>query len=199
MTAVDDRPTTHPLVAFFEDLEVPEGYKAELLRGEIVMMAGPDLVHNRIVLRVLRQIPDQKWDCLQTQDIDFLRQTSEPQPDLVVLDRDAGPESGRLLPPELVTLLVEVVSKNSVDRDYRLKRSIYAAGKIPAYLIIDPIMGHCVLLTEPTGSDEEADYAAQRISKFGDPVPLDLLGVELDTSKFQTFPDVTPHSRPYRP
>ncbi|WP_052866848.1 Uma2 family endonuclease [Streptomyces niger] len=196
MTAVEDRPITHPLVAFFEELEVPEGFKAELLRGEIVMMAGPDLVHNRIVLRVLRQIPEQRWDCLQTQDIDLLSETSEPQPDLVVLDRDAGPESGRLLPAGVVTMLVEVVSKSSVERDYGVKRSIYAAGKIPAYLIVDPIMGQCVLLTEPTGSGEDADYTVQRITKFGDPVPLDLLGVELDTSKFQRLPGVRPHSRP---
>lgn len=196
MTAVDDRPITHPLVTFFHGLEVPEEFKAELLRGEIVMMAGPDLVHNRIVLRVLRQIPDQKWDCLQTQDIDLLRETSEPQPDLVVLDRDAGPDSGRLLPPELVTLLVEVVSKNSVDRDYRLKRNIYAAGDIPAYLIIDPIMAQCVLLTEPVGSGEDADYSVQRITKFGDAMPLDVLGIELDTSEFRTLPDARPHSRP---
>ncbi len=196
MTAVDDRPTTHPLVAFFEDLEVPEGYKAELLRGEIVVMAGPDLVHNRIVLRVLQQIPGQKWDCLQTQDMDFLRQASEPQPDLVVLGRDAGPESGRLLPPELVTMLVEVVSKNSVHRDYRLKRSIYAADRVPAYLIIDPIMARCVLLTEPTGTGEDADYTVQRTTRFGDPIPLDLLGVKLDTTEFQTFTNVRPHSHP---
>ncbi|WP_425442571.1 hypothetical protein [Streptomyces colonosanans] len=36
MTAVMDRPMTTDVVAFFENLEVPEGYKAELLRGEIV-------------------------------------------------------------------------------------------------------------------------------------------------------------------
>ncbi|WP_190141880.1 Uma2 family endonuclease [Streptomyces glebosus] len=205
MTAVDDRPTTgnvdiepttSNMVKFFESLEVPEDFKVELLRGEIVMMAGPDLVHNRIVLRVLRQIPDQKWDCLQTQDIDLLSETSEPQPDLVVLERDAGPESGRLLPAQLITMLVEVVSKNSVDRDYGVKRSIYAAGGIPAYLIVDPIMAQCVLLTEPVGSGEEADYRAQRIGKFGESVPLALLDVDLDTSEFGTLPNVRPHRRP---
>ncbi|MFJ9851750.1 Uma2 family endonuclease [Streptomyces sp. NPDC101150] len=195
MTAVDDRPITH-IVELFEDLEVPEGFKAELLRGEIVMMAGPDLVHNRIVLRVLRQIPDQEWDCLQTQDIDLLNETSEPQPDLVVLERDAGPDSGRLLPAQMITVLVEVVSKNSVDRDYGVKRSIYAAGGIPAYLIIDPIMAQCVLLTEPTGTGEDAEYRVQSIYKFGESVPLDLLGIELDTSEFGTLPNVRPHRRP---
>ncbi|WP_380285088.1 hypothetical protein [Kitasatospora purpeofusca] len=36
MTAIDDRMT-----GIFENLEVPEGFKAELIRGEFVMAAGP--------------------------------------------------------------------------------------------------------------------------------------------------------------
>ncbi|MBM4791174.1 Uma2 family endonuclease [Streptomyces sioyaensis] len=192
MTAVDERRMTE----LFENLEVPEGVTIELLRGEIVMMAGPDLVHNRIVRSVALQLPSDRWEWLMTQDIDILSEQSEPVPDLVVLGSDAGPESGRLLPSEVVTMLVEVVSKNSVDRDYGIKRSIYAAGKVPAYLIIDPIVAHCVLLTEPVGGGDEADYTVQRITKFGDPVPLDLLGFELDTSEFKTLPGVRPHRRP---
>ncbi|MFI5521108.1 Uma2 family endonuclease [Streptomyces platensis] len=192
MTAVDERRMTE----LFENLEVPEGIKMELLRGEIVMMAGPDLVHNRIVRSVALQLPSDRWEWLMTQDIDILSEQSEPVPDLVVLKSDAGPESGRLLPSEVVTMLVEVVSKNSVDRDYGIKRSIYAAGKVPAYLIIDPIVAHCVLLTEPAGAGDEADYTVQRITKFGDPVPLELLGIDLDTSEFGTLPNVRPHRRP---
>lgn len=192
MTAVDERRMTE----LFENLEVPEGVKMELLRGEIVMMAGPDLVHNEIVEAVQDQIPRKRWRRLQTQDIAILSESSEPQPDLAVLERGVGPDSGRLLPSEMITMLVEVVSKNSVDRDYGIKRSIYAAGKVPAYLIIDPIVAHCVLLTEPLGGGDEADYTVQRITKFGDPVPLELLGMELDTSEFGTLPNVRPHRRP---
>lgn len=61
----------------------------------------------------------------------------EPQPDLAVIERGAGPDGGRLMPAEAVTLLVEVVATNSVHRDYEVKRSIYAAAKLPGYLIID--------------------------------------------------------------
>ncbi|MFD9816300.1 Uma2 family endonuclease [Streptomyces sp. NPDC059080] len=192
MTAVDERRMTE----LFENIDVPEGVKVELLRGEIVMMAGPDLVHNRIVQEVMDQIPRKRWERLQTQDIDILSEQSEPVPDLVVLESGAGPESGRLLPSAVVTMVVEVVSKTSVDRDYGIKRSLYAAGKIPAYLIVDPIVGHCVLLTEPFGSGDEADYAVQRISKFGESVPVDVLDVELETGDFGILPGVRPHRRP---
>ncbi|ROQ98064.1 Uma2 family endonuclease [Streptomyces sp. 2132.2] len=192
MTAVDER----GMAKFFEGFQPPDGVKAELLRGEIVMMAGPDLVHNLIVEDVQDQIPRKRWARLQTQDVDIVDEASEPVPDLVVLDREAQPESGRLLPSQLITLVVEVVSKTSVDRDYVVKRSIYAAGRVSAYLIIDPIVAQCVLLTIPAGKGDDADYRSQRISKFGELLPLELLGIELNTSDFGTFKGVRPHRHP---
>lgn len=195
MTAVDDRLITDA-AQIFEDLEVPEGFKAELLRGNIVMMAGPDRVHNRIVLSVLDQIPRDRWERLQTQDIAIPGETSEPQPDLVVLENGIEPGPGRLIPAPAVTLLVEVVSKSSVDADYGIKRSMYAAGQVPAYLIIDPSEAECLLLTEPAGTGEDADYKVERRSKFGDPVPLAVLDVELDTSEFGTLPKFKKYRRP---
>ncbi|MFJ2176109.1 MULTISPECIES: Uma2 family endonuclease [unclassified Streptomyces] len=195
MTAVDERPITG-MAKTFEDLEVPEGLKAELLRGEIVMMAGPDRVHNRIVQSVQDQIPHKRWDRLQTQDIAIPGESSEPQPDLVVLERGAEEGPGRLIPAPAVELVLEVVSKTSGDRDYGIKRSMYAAGRVPAYLIVDPTSARCVLLTEPTGSGEDADYRTVRTSKFGEPVPLPMLDVELDTSEFETLPGIRTHRRP---
>ncbi len=88
-----------------------------------------------------------------------------------------------------MTLVVEVVAKTSVDRDYRTRRVMYAEGEIPAYLIVDPVEGDCVLLTglgEATASGVP-DYRTERTSRFGEPVPVDVLGVTLDTSEFQTY------------
>ncbi|MFK0219879.1 Uma2 family endonuclease [Streptomyces vinaceus] len=192
MTAVDER----GMAKFFDQFEPPEGVKVELLRGEIVMMVSPDLVHNLIVEDVQDQIPRKRWARLQTQDVDVTDEASEPVPDLVVVGRQVHPDAGRLLPSKLITLVVEVVSKTSVDRDYGVKRWIYAAGEVPAYLIIDPVVGHCVLLTVPVGRGDEADYRAQQITKFGEPLPLELLGIELDTSEFGTYQGVRPHHRP---
>ncbi|MFE2169591.1 Uma2 family endonuclease [Streptomyces sp. NPDC059447] len=195
MTAVDDRLITDA-AKVFEDLEVPEGFKAELLRGDIVMMAGPDRVHNRIVLSVLYQIPRERWESLQTQDIAIPGESSEPQPDLVVLELGSQPGPGRLIPAPAVTLLLEVVSKNSAVADYGIKRSMYAAGQVPAYLIIDPFEAECLLLTEPAGSGEDADYKVERRAKFGESVRLPGLEVDLDTGEFGTLPKFKPYRRP---
>ncbi|GGO80754.1 Uma2 family endonuclease [Wenjunlia tyrosinilytica] len=183
MTAVDDR----TIAELFENLDVPEGYKAELLRGDIVMTAGPDRVHNWIVESVVDQIPRARRHRSQTQDIRIPGELSEPQPDLVVYERGVVEGPGRLIAAPAVALVLEVVSKSSVGRDYRLKRSMYAAGRVPAYLIVDPLAAKCVLLTEPTGAGEEADYAVERISKFGEPVPVDAIDLAIGTDEFQTL------------
>ncbi|MGW2643377.1 Uma2 family endonuclease [Streptomyces sp. NPDC001393] len=192
MTAVDER----GVAEFFEGFEPPDGLKVELLRGEIVMMASPDLVHNLIVMLLGRQIPLERWYSLQTQDVDIIDEASEPVPDLVVVAPEILPASGRLLPASLITMVVEVVSKTSVERDYCVKRSIYAAGGIPVYLIADPIMAQCVLLTRPEGDGEMADYKGQITRKFGERLRLEALDVELDTSGFGTLPNVKPHRFP---
>ncbi|MEU5793556.1 Uma2 family endonuclease [Streptomyces sp. NPDC047813] len=192
MTAVDER----GLAKCFDNFEPPEGVKAELLRGVVVMMADPDLVHNLIALHTQRQIPLERWYPIQTQDVSIAGEDSVPVPDLVVAAPDALPGSGRLLPSELITAVVEIVSKSSVLNDYLVKPSIYAAGRIPTYLIVDPIMAQCVLLTNPAGQGDDTNYLSQHVTKFGDPVRLKALGVELDTSEFGTLPDVRPHRYP---
>jgi hypothetical protein len=57
-------------------------------------------------------------------------------------------------------------------------------------------MAQCVLLTEPTGTGEDADYRCRRITKFGDLTPLEPIGIELDTSEFATYEKVRPHRYP---
>ncbi|WP_399091161.1 Uma2 family endonuclease [Streptomyces sp. BBFR2] len=195
MTAVEERPVTG-VSEIFANLEVPEGFKAELLWGDIVMMAGPDWVHNDIIEEVMDQIPRARWHRKQTQDVAIPKESSEPQPDLVVLERGAFEGPGRLAPVEAVTLLVEVVSRSSVDRDYGDKRALYAAGGVPYYLIIDPMEAHCMLLSKPAGSGPDADYDAEALTKFGLPVPLEALGIELDTKDFRTLPPLRKHRRP---
>jgi Uma2 family endonuclease len=184
MTAVDERRMAEA-TEFFENFEAPEGFKVELLRGQIIMMAGPDWVHNTIVQSIQDQISFERWHRVQTQDVAIPGEASEPQPDLVVVERGAFKGPGRLVPAPAVTMVVEVVSKYSADRDYKLKRSMYAAGRIPAYLIVDPFTAQCVLLTNPVGAGDEADYRTQDTSKFGEPVRIEALDLSLETGDFQ--------------
>ncbi|MFF4606308.1 Uma2 family endonuclease [Streptomyces sp. NPDC001339] len=184
------------IMEYFEQFEPPEGVRAELLRRSIVLSGGPDIVHNKIVTRVMNQFPRDEWARLQLQHVAIAGEPSYPRPDLVVMERGACEGDGWLVPASDVTMLLEVVSGSSVDRDYGLKRSVYAAGGIPAYLVIDPHDARCVLLTEPYGAGEDADYEVQRTVPFGKPIRIDALGIKLDTTQFGTLPAINRHRRP---
>lgn len=59
-------------------------------------------------------------------------------------------------------LVVEIVSPESISRDYRRKRSEYAALEISEYWIVDPLKNQvCVLLLEE-GLYEEAVFAGSQ-------------------------------------
>lgn len=74
------------------------------------------------------------------------------------LDRSAVAE----IPP---LLAVEVVSPESVSRDYRYKRSEYAALEIPEYWIVDPLKNQiCVLLLEEGLYEETVFTGSQQIA-----------------------------------
>ncbi|MGW2723893.1 Uma2 family endonuclease [Streptomyces sp. NPDC001492] len=176
------------VIEFFGTLDVPEGIRAELLRGEIVMTRSPDLVHNYTVTDVQDGVPRSRWLPLQRQYVEMHRETSEPVPDIVVLERGAGPDSGRLVPVEAVTMLVEVVSRTSAHRDYVTKRSIYAGAGVPVYLIVDPAAAECLVLTEPYGSNERADYRCQRNWRYGETLLLPVLDTSIDTDEFRRDP-----------
>jgi Uma2 family endonuclease len=53
-------------------------------------------------------------------------------------------------------LIVEVVSPESIARDYRYKRSEYAALEVPEYWIVDPLEAQVTLLQWEEGWYEEA-------------------------------------------
>ncbi|MFB2898288.1 Uma2 family endonuclease [Aerosakkonemataceae cyanobacterium BLCC-F50] len=67
------------------------------------------------------------------------------------LDRSAITE----IPP---LLAVEVVSPESVSRDYRFKRSEYAALEIPEYWIVDPMKSKVTVLLWEEGLYEETVF-----------------------------------------
>ncbi|GAA2474190.1 Uma2 family endonuclease [Actinocorallia cavernae] len=184
------------IVEYFQELRPPEGARAELLRGTIVIAPSSGAIHDGNVSAVVNQLPRTCWSGITSQGVDMLEGSSVPVPDVVVAERAARVERGALMPSQAVTALVEVVCARSVYRDYLIKGSIYAAAKVPAYLIIDPVMAQCVLFTEPTGHGENADYRCRRITAFGDSTPLEPVGIELDTSEFAVYENIRPHRYP---
>ncbi len=86
------------------------------------------------------------------------------EPDLMVLTEEGaialtGARQALIrssMPPPV--LVVEVVSPKQETRDYRFKRSEYAARRIPEYWIIDPIKLRVTVLMLVEGMYESAEF-----------------------------------------
>ncbi|MGC0330263.1 Uma2 family endonuclease [Streptomyces sp. SAI-170] len=90
-------------------------------------------------------------------------------PDLAVLPAAEARRNEIAYPPDLVELVVEVVSPESIRRDYELKPRRYAARGIADYLILDPLKGQLVTMWNP-GPD---GYRGRDLIAYGPEVVVD--------------------------
>ena len=139
----------------------------ELVNGKLVVMPPESELNRRIAMFLLV--------CLSQQGIAPYRLTMKTEivvsgsrattrlPDVMVLSEElatalAGASRSTIMidmpPPQLV---VEVVSpgRESLERDYRYKRSEYAARGIGEYWIVDPMQGRITVLEWVEGLYEE--------------------------------------------
>src|ERR1700761_6331506 len=133
------------LLADFLNLDTPEGYRAELTDGEIVVTPPPDGNHRSTIWRILRQSSRNSSTAM-----DYA-----PETGLIVPSRGI-PGEGRLIPdavfapaefdvfhnapswmsPDGVELVLEVTSSRP-DLHRNEKRRAYAGAEIPLYLLVD--------------------------------------------------------------
>lgn len=166
MTTTRDRWMT---LADYLDYEDGTEQRYELVHGELVEMPSESDLNNLIAVVLMFALG-------QFVAPQFLRRGTEVAvtgaratvrlPDLVVLSEEGaialqGASRSIILPdmpPPL--LVVEVVSpgKANQDRDYRYKRSEYAARGIAEYWIIDPEAQQVMILTWVDGWYEEAIF-----------------------------------------
>ncbi|MEQ8956909.1 MAG: Uma2 family endonuclease [Coleofasciculus sp. C2-GNP5-27] len=139
----------------------------ELVNGELVVMPPESDLNQRIAIFLLiyfsqQGIPAYRLRVGTEMVVSGSRATTR-LPDLMVLSEELataleGASRSTITldmpPPELV---VEVVSpgKKGIDRDYRYKRSEYAARGIAEYWIVDPIEGRVTVLEWVEGLYEE--------------------------------------------
>jgi Uma2 family endonuclease len=141
----------------------------ELVNGELVEMPAESDLNNAIAIFLLltfgQSIPARLLRRGTEVVVSGFRATSRV-PDLMVLTEElatalAGSKRSIVMmdmpPPSLV---VEVVSpgRENEDRDYRYKRSEYAARGIAEYWIVDPTRAHVAVLTLVDGLYEEIIY-----------------------------------------
>ncbi len=138
--------TKQRLVTFLEFCErIPQGQKADLIEGVIYVASPDNIEHHNIggwLYRLLGDFLEEKGiaGCLFHFRIAFrLDKFNAPEPDLAYV----RPERTHLVqdahiagPPDWA---VEIISPDSIQRDYRKKRKQYQRFRVPEYWIIDPL------------------------------------------------------------
>ncbi|MFD4603425.1 Uma2 family endonuclease [Streptomyces sp. NPDC058464] len=139
-------------------MELPEGYRAEIIEGAIEVSPTGRLTHAQITNR-LRRALDKFLDGGEHachQDTNVIHKRKGWIPDAFVAPEDLeeyADEEGLGVEASAVHLVVEVVSpgKRNQDRDRVRKRREYARAGIPVHVIIDDYdgQGAVTLFTGP--------------------------------------------------
>jgi len=130
---------------------VKHGQKADLIEG-VIYMASPDNTDanrlNKWLLRVMEGLAEEldQGEMFFSRVAFRLDDQNAPEPDLAFVKKERlhlvkrGSIAG---PPDLA---VEIVSPDSVERDYKKKRAQYQQFGVPEYWIIDELEQKVVLL-----------------------------------------------------
>ncbi|MFH0516481.1 Uma2 family endonuclease [Streptomyces sp. M41] len=158
----------HSQLARFEDAF--PGFRTEIAEGSVV--ATPVTPHHgRTIHQVWSSLEPQlapEWGV--TSDVAFpFDEENEFCPDLAVIPASEVARNEIACSPDLIELVVEVVSRGSIHRDYEVKPRRYASRGIAHYLVLDPLAGHCVTSWNP-GPD---GYRGRDTVPYGPEVTID--------------------------
>ncbi|MCN9241275.1 Uma2 family endonuclease [Streptomyces sp. RY43-2] len=126
------------------------GYVTEIVEGSIVLNPVRPF-HGKTIQQVWTLLGEQlpaEWAMVS--DVAFpFDDANEFCPDLAVIPAEAEAENRSAYPCDLIEFVAEVVSPESVRRDYEVKPRWYASRGIANYLIFDPLQGHAVTMWNP--------------------------------------------------
>lgn len=134
-------PQLHTFEEFCELIE--DGQKADLLDG-IIYMASPDTLRNNDIQNFLYVLikgfaeRHQLGRAFTSRVACRLGKRNGPEPDVLFVSRE---NAERLKPTHVAgapDLVVEIVSDDSVERDYIKKRVVYETAGVAEYWIVDP-------------------------------------------------------------
>lgn len=124
---------------------MPQGQRAELIDGELYMMATPGRIHQRLVMvlsnSIFNYIQDKHGDCevYPAPFAVFLNGDSKTylEPDIsVICDKNKLTDEGCNGAPDWI---IEVVSPGSKRMDYSKKLFKYRTAGVREYWIVDPM------------------------------------------------------------
>ncbi|MER7808853.1 Uma2 family endonuclease [Streptomyces sp900116325] len=189
--ASEGRPWDY-LLQTWRELDVPEGWRAEIDEGQIVLVPPPHAHHNGIAAKVQRRLYrdlPEELEIYQTLGIHVAPLDKLYVPDLVVMPSElidaADPESSDPMDASDALLIVEITSKGNAREDRTKKYRAYARAAVPMYLLIDRFDTRGAMATLFTEPNEDGTYKRSDAVPFGKPLLLpEPFGTTLLTADF---------------
>lgn len=156
-----------------------ENDNVELLDGLLVEKMSknpPHRVSTRKTRRALELVLPKEWFADSQEPV--VLSTSEPEPDITVARSELSDDASRNPEAGDVALIVEV-SDSTLTHDRTMKKSLYAAERIPTYWIVNLIDQRLEVYTDPSGSTAQPDYATVRVLGPTEEVAVILDGQEV--------------------
>ncbi|MEV7426356.1 MULTISPECIES: Uma2 family endonuclease [unclassified Streptomyces] len=165
----------------------PEGWRVELIEGEIHVVPPANGEHEEFVSEMTIQVARRSKDLqLRTYTgigliVPGASASGRVIPDLVIASKGSFADEFEYHDPAPALLVAEVTSRSTGANDRGVKIRGYARAGIPVYLLIDREADQAVLCTVPVGDA----YRRKESYKLSEAVPLpEPFGFELDTGAF---------------
>ncbi|MFJ2771805.1 Uma2 family endonuclease [Streptomyces sp. NPDC087300] len=173
-----DRRSWDRLLQAWRELDVPEGWHAEIDEGQIVLVPPPHRHHNGIAAllhRTLYGVISEELEVYQALGIHITPLDKLYVPDLVLAPRAlvdaADPDTNDPLDASEALLVVEITSRSNAKDDRTKKLWAYGHAPVPVYLLVDRFDEHGPTVTLFTGPQNGAYKHTERVP-FGEVVKL---------------------------
>ncbi|MFC5953077.1 Uma2 family endonuclease [Streptomyces pratens] len=194
MTVMAERPTAsgtelgdfEELLDLLDELDVPDGYKAEIIRGNIVVSPwskGYYLDVMELLCEQLRQhLPEEHRISYGPFLYVFPGVERAYGPDIHVAHRSISRITSNHLDGEALSFVAELTSSSTRNDDLTDKVETYGRAGVPVYLLLDMQEEQATVFSMPSAKGYEARCSKPFGEKLPIPQPFDCV---LDTTDFK--------------
>jgi hypothetical protein len=172
-TFPDGPPAFEALCRTLLTMDVPDGYRAEIVSGSIVVSPWSRPYYMRVMRSLRKQfephVPDGHLVDLAPFLFTFPQQERAYGPDLYAAPMKAFEARGRrYVDGEALSLVAELTSPSTRDNDWEDKVRVYGQAGVPVYLLVDMQEERTAVFWDP----RHGGYASQAIMPFGKKLPI---------------------------
>ncbi|WP_338057931.1 Uma2 family endonuclease [Streptomyces abyssalis] len=181
----DGPPGFEALCRTLLSMDVPDGYRAEIIGGNIVMSPWSKGYYFGVMEAIREQLRPHLPEGETCGDAPFLFTFPGEEraygPDFYVAARNAFDTTKRYIDGDALSLVAELTSRSTRTADWEDKLRVYGRTRVPVYLLLDMEEESATVFSTPSAKG----YTAHTTVPFGKTLHIpEPFGCELDTTGF---------------